>query len=624
MNLLRMTLRNFKSFEQEASIDFMPMSPGLYYVAGQNEVTPSLGSNGAGKSTLFEAWFWCLYGKTPGNLKAGDISSRLNKGTVHVQIEFTLTPNSPKYRLTREWSPNALVLQQGAETEQTVSQADLQDIIGITYHEFTAAVLLGQGLGKEHFFDKTPSEKLALLQETLGLGVWVDWSKEADKLLTETTVKISMHKMRHARLLGRKEELESDIKANQAHAQAFEEQQQERIKLAEAELRTYIHQVKGDKKRYRELVKEENLSLVIMQKSLAQYDRVKKQQSELNASLRSAEKILYAADQGVKQAKEARSRIEELGAVCQTCQQVINESHRHKHRDLATTAIGRATTKRNKAKKKVQELCQHGTEFDAMVKEQDDLCEKYEKRYNDVKAQADRLSHQLQEVHPRCVKSLHRRVKEIQAESSSSQTQLQASTEHHQQVCEEIKVLTSELDTCQTMADDLVYWVKGFKDIRLFLMDEAVSTLEDETNRALAELGMSDWRVRFDVEREKKTGGITKGFTVQVFPPDSDHSYAWEAYSGGETQRLRLAGRVGLSNMIFAARHLSPGVEVWDEPTQYLSEQGIEDIKESLRQRANVHGLKIFLVDHRAYDFSGFESKITVVKDQRGSRIEYG
>ena len=88
----------------------------------------------------------------------------------------------------------------------------------------------------------------------------------------------------------------------------------------------------------------------------------------------------------------------------------------------------------------------------------------------------------------------------------------------------------------------------------------------------------------------------------------------------GRQQRLRLAGRIGMSTMISSSRGVESGVEVWDEPTQYLSEEGIEELKELLRVRAERYGLKIFLVDHRAYAMSGFCWKMDCC--ERSGRIK--
>jgi energy-coupling factor transporter ATP-binding protein EcfA2 len=134
-------------------------------------------------------------------------------------------------------------------------------------------------------------------------------------------------------------------------------------------------------------------------------------------------------------------------------------------------------------------------------------------------------------------------------------------------------------------------------------------------------LGLTDWRVEFDIERENKSGGVTKGFSVLLYPPKRDKPIRFESYSGGETQRLRLAGDLGLANLIMERAGLTSMIEVYDEPASFLSAEGLLDVAETLHQRALTHGKRIFLIDHSTMDFGDAE-RLLVVKDERGSRLD--
>ncbi len=176
----------------------------------------------------------------------------------------------------------------------------------------------------------------------------------------------------------------------------------------------------------------------------------------------------------------------------------------------------------------------------------------------------------------------------------------------------------TKLDEEHTAAS---FWVGGFKRVRLFIVEEALRQLEIEVNNNLASLGLMEWRIEFDVERENKSGGVTKGFVVLIYPPGAEEPVRYEAYSGGETQRLRLAGDLGLANLIMERAGLSNTIEVFDEPSKHLSQEGLLDLAETLCHRAQEQGKRILLVDHHVVDFSGFAGTITVVKDQQGSHL---
>lgn len=165
------------------------------------------------------------------------------------------------------------------------------------------------------------------------------------------------------------------------------------------------------------------------------------------------------------------------------------------------------------------------------------------------------------------------------------------------------------------------FWVTGFKRVRLFIVEEALQQLELEVNNNLTSLGLMEWRIAFDVERENKSGGITKGFVVLIYPPGAEQPIRYESFSGGETQRLRMAGDLGLANLIMERAGLTSTVEFYDEPSRHLSQEGLLDLAESLCQRAESQGKRVFLVDHNVIDFSGFAGTITVVKDDHGSRL---
>jgi DNA repair exonuclease SbcCD ATPase subunit len=167
------------------------------------------------------------------------------------------------------------------------------------------------------------------------------------------------------------------------------------------------------------------------------------------------------------------------------------------------------------------------------------------------------------------------------------------------------------------------FWVGGFKRVRLFIIEDTLRQLELEVNNNLASLGLLDWRVEFDVERENKSGGVTKGFTVFVHAPDHDEPVRFEAWSGGETQRLRLAADLGLANLIMERAGLSGAIEFYDEPSSHLSQEGLGDLAETLAQRARGLGKVIFVADHHMIEFP-FADVVTVIKDLAGSRLATG
>lgn len=173
-----------------------------------------------------------------------------------------------------------------------------------------------------------------------------------------------------------------------------------------------------------------------------------------------------------------------------------------------------------------------------------------------------------------------------------------------------------ELEKQQVAAE---YWKQGFKRIRLFFVNEVLLALEIEIQSALSALGLQDWKVFLRTETETKSGSLKFGVQIRVKSPTTEST--WDAWSGGETQRLRRGIALGLGSLIQRAAGIRWEQEWHDEITSGLSSQGIEDLLEALRYRAEVMKKSIFLVDHSALTYSSFSSVYQVVKSELGSKV---
>lgn len=189
---------------------------------------------------------------------------------------------------------------------------------------------------------------------------------------------------------------------------------------------------------------------------------------------------------------------------------------------------------------------------------------------------------------------------------------------------EQIDILKVRITKLEEEHAAVSYWVTGFKRVRLFIVEETLRQLEVEVNNCLGSLGLLNWRIEFDVERENKSGSVTKGFVVMIYLPGHDEPVRYESWSGGETQRLRLAGNIGLSNLIMERAGLVNQIEFFDEFSTHMGEEGILDTLQTLHDRA--HNLKkaVWVIDHNSMEFGGFSGVLCVTKDEKGSKLEYG
>lgn len=179
---------------------------------------------------------------------------------------------------------------------------------------------------------------------------------------------------------------------------------------------------------------------------------------------------------------------------------------------------------------------------------------------------------------------------------------------------EEIAVANRELS-------QLEFWRDGFRRVRLFVVEQAINTLEIEVNSSLLQLGLSDFVITFATEKEAKSGSIMNKFDVLVTHSSSGNApVPLSAWSGGEYQRLRIACEIGLSNMILTARGVKCNFEIWDEPTAHLSTEGVESLMHCLRDKAISQRKCVWVIDHIARAFP-FDSTTIIEKSIAGSRI---
>jgi DNA repair exonuclease SbcCD ATPase subunit len=165
-------------------------------------------------------------------------------------------------------------------------------------------------------------------------------------------------------------------------------------------------------------------------------------------------------------------------------------------------------------------------------------------------------------------------------------------------------------------------WIKGFKDIRLNIIEEVTQELELATNAMLDEVGLPDWQVKYVIEQETKSGTIKRGLDVIVLSPYNRRSVRWETWSGGEGQRLRLIGALALSEVLLNHAGVDPSLEILDEPTRHLSSEGVRDLCDFLSARAQQLDRAIFYCDHQSVQSTRFSSVTTVTKKAFGSLIE--
>lgn len=588
----------------------------LNFVKGRNDVEPRLGSNGAGKSKLLNAISWCLYGKTTDDLGSTDIRPWSGKGKTIVTLKLTSWDGDEGERhiIVRTAGPNSLTVD-----SKPCSQDAVDKLIGMSHGVFCLAPFLGQGLPLFH--DLPNSKKLEFLGGVLGLDRWDEHSERAKRKADELDRKLQ-------RVIGeisgsrvRAEELSSQVKRQKETADAWDEERAAKLAEAQAATKRLAKTAEAARTTHAKVEVKLDSQQLVLKQDTADVRKITEAAHKAELQLRSVQSREAQVVQEYERAKAELANLKEK-RMCPTCGQNIKRESRYLEnveaaelrirsysKELNTTALQDATKAATAAKKKVADYNKRLDELRAAV-------EKLEDEERTLRREAERLEMELLHAKKVCDQFVD--------DVNPHRARLAELRRAHKQALTNTVELEKERDALEVKVQQTRYWVKGFKDVRLHVLEDVLEELEFVTNTMLDAIGLVGWEVRYDIERETKSGTLQRGLITTVLSPQQNADVKWKSWSGGEGQRLRIAGSLALSEVVLARVGVVCNIEVLDEPTRHLSSEGVDDLCEFLADRARTLKKSIYLVDHMAIESTRFDRVITVRKTDAGSSISGG
>lgn len=612
MKINRLYIQGFKSFTKEQLLDINNLDNGLIFVSGENKVEPKLGGNGVGKSALFEALSFVFFGKTSTNLKAGDIKNWYSTEKCAVTIEFER--NGEQHTLTRTWNPNTLVLD-----SRTVAQDEVNDLIGMNFESFSYSVFISQ-FGQK-FLDFTPSEKLNIFTSILEdkLKEWDSFVDKATLNYKSYTEEVSEIRNSISELNGKLSILEKNdySKLSEEWENYHIEKVQsfiDTISINKAVLEGYSKELKEKNKELKKLGEDFDESVLDeieenIKKYTNQGNEYAKTISGLNTEIRMINKDL--------------KDLQGLGNKCPTCKQKVDGKVIKTETDVLKEQISNTEELLNGFIKKEKEIAKSlSNEKNKKVKEIEKL-NKQEREINDLDKEVTVLENDI----VNCKERINYNSIELEKEKNNKNPYTDMISDNDSKVKmlkRKLLYQEEELDRTKRLVEIYKYWQKGFKDIKLMLTSEALDEFEIEINNNLQNLGLADWKVKLLVDTETKSGSVKRGFNIFVKSPVNENLVPFDCWSGGEGQRIRIATTLGLVDFISNKRGSLWNILVLDEISRHLSTSGIEDVIYLLRNKALENNMKIFYIDHKdLHTYGGFTSTINIIKDDKGSKINY-
>jgi DNA repair exonuclease SbcCD ATPase subunit len=601
---LRIILERFKTFQQKQTFDF-PQS-GFYLIVGKNKVEPELSGNATGKSSLLDGLCWVCYGKTVRGLGAGNVASWNQPGQTKVKYFFENHGN--QYTLTRTFKKNSLTLRTNGGERQTVTQADVDAAIGYGYEAFLSTVLMGQF--NRFFFDLSPAEKLSVFSEILQLGYWEDAAKRAGTLADAAQEKVDKTKAT--------------------------------LERCKTEVGIWREQLTEEKLLSEEFATKQRLGVLKTAKDLddALFDESRSHSAVLDVSeaerfeaddtlLRAIEKELndaqrYDRDLKVQEAevvlrrKKHKQLLDAVDArICPTCgTNLANTKHLEKERAVAGRDLQDALARMHRMTDNVPDfediekrLTAERLKNKHVLEDKEELAKlEYAARskWNNATQRVERLTEDL----ARAKKAVNVHEERIAALEDKIDKGKSTITD-----CED------ELINHLERVNGFGFWAREFKNLRLWLVEESLRQLEICTNNSLVQLGLRGWKITFDVEKLTKAGTVSRGFNVLIQSPSSPERVDWRNWSGGETTRLRIAGAIGLAELVRARYRIETPFEVWDEPFSYVASESIDGLLGFFEDRSRDENRTTLLIDHHTKAAGNFTGRYIVERTKDSSKI---
>lgn len=612
-------LKNFRSI-QELDWDLTSVESGLIFVSGDNRVEPSLGANGAGKSSIFEGMVWTLYGQNSRNIKTPTLvtwgeSKRSVIGRVKLSID-----NEP-IQIERTAQTAGLRIFQHGEW-RTVVQTDVNNLLGLDFNSFIWLVYIPQfGI---RFFDLTPTEKLnlftSIMEETL--NKWAVFADKARDRASELTREIEQRNIELGKFSGL---LQAQTTTEYRKlSSAFETDRTKKLKELNADILKEQKKFKNITKDLKVSKRDIAATKSVLEHDVKSKDKIDKARNDALVDLNKAKDLLRTCEIQIRMYEKELNTIENLEDVCPTCNQQVDSEHKAKIIKDLRTKISKEENKLNRHTALVEDKEEHFNRKRGELQAVTEEIQRYGRQTNDLELEY----RTLEKDYDRCSDELEKLkgdVKALKSQRNEYEVLIQKTRDKKKLLN---RVVTTMTEETQELNKELVaqnYWKKGFKDIRIMLIREALKEFESYVNMNLVSLGLENWQVTLDIESETKSGTLRRELSVFVTTTEDGEKMTvpFNVWSGGEGQRLRLAGIFGMIDFIQNYNNVEFNIEIYDEPTTWLSNAGIVNLMETLAQRASSTDRRIMVIDHRDLESLGtFDSAIAVVKDSTGTYIE--
>lgn len=600
---------NFGSFK-ESSYNF---EEGLVLVEGRNDDKEG-SSNGSGKSFfMIDGVSWLLFDNTCRGVRYDEV---IRKGEKFTEAELVLDTGDVIKR-SKVLGKGSIVSINDTKVEQSV----VEDLIGLDYTSFTAAVVHAQTF--RGFADRGEVEQKGILTKLMGLEKWDDYKKLADDKIIAVRRDIGTCSVHTDSIKERLINLKlPDVELLQKQFQADKQVKIDKKTQEIEDLKQEIKDKKDKLSKFSELEKE-RISL-IENKSINEVILV-----DVENGLNDLEKEFEVQKERKDVAKKEQTKIEK---------QIVNINGLRGNCPICFSKV----TKESKDKclielnKNLNELLDKSAKdyeiFISLIEKIDYQKECVNKIKVKIKTLWDKILILEGELKKKDILSLQivnnrdkltnliESIKIIKTEKNPTEG-LRVSLEKEKAELEkQLEIYKNDYNTLLELQKYYEFWVEGFSNrgIKSYIFDSLMPEFTERTNNYMQLLTNSDIEIIFDTQREKKTGGLSEKFTIKIKDEVGERPYL--SWSGGEKKRIAVAIDLALSDIV-----LMRGKKVWDyvvfdELFDSIDEEGREMmiyLMESIMRERK----RVIIISHDDATKGVIDKRVLIIKQDGVSSI---
>ena len=576
-------------------------------ILNDTAVTQIIGTNGMGKSSIPLIIEEALYNKNSKGIKKADIPNRYINDGYKIVLTFSKDEDIYSVNINRKTNIKVKLEKNGEDISShtaTNTYKTIQDIIGVDFKTFSQLVYQNTNASLQ-FLTATDTNRKKFLIDLLHLENYVelfDIFKEASRLVSSEITGIQAkidtiekwlvdNKLKDTTILPMLN-LEIDTEEDEK-ALRFLEKELENI----SEKNKKISQNNHFKEALQQINIQEAQTSTI--EGVESYDHLQAELGEHKGTLTGSQRLI--------------EKLNKLGDVCPTCEQVVDPEFINSLKDSETRKLVEAEDKSGEIEREIQRIKKSNIEFERCRKvERDwvDLFRSIDKSLPDISLDKGELEGKLEDVRANLLlakEQLSSTARENERRTKQN-TRIQVIQEQTDNFLQERGAISEILEEKKTLVSNLEILKKAFSTNGLlaYKIENLVKELEELANTYLGELSDGRFTLEFVVSNDKLNVQVTdNGKIVDIL-----------ALSSGELARVNTATLIAIRKLMSSISKSRLNILFLDEVIAVLDDAGREKLVEVLLEE----DLNTYVVSH-GWTHPLLE-KIEVVKDGNVSKLE--